>query len=78
MLSTPHTGVVVHGALMPILYILLAPFSIIARKLTIPLVVRARDGVALAKHVSRPPLTIPLQYRDASSVLTCPFIRYSG
>ena len=70
MLSTPCTVGTVEGALMPIPYIILAPFSTVARKLTIPLGVKVRNGVALAKHLHRPPSTIPLQYRDASSVLT--------
>ena len=78
MIGTPCTVDTVGGALMPILYILLAPFSSVAHKLTLPLFVRACSGTALAKRGYHPPLTIPLQYRDASSVLTCPFVRYSG
>ena len=74
MKGTPCTVGTVSGALMPILYILLAPFSIVARKLTLPLIVRAHDDTALAKRECRPPLTIPLQYRDASSVLTFPLL----
>ena len=55
---------------MPIFYILLGPFSSVAHKQTLPLFVRARNGTALAKRRYRSPLTIPLQYRDASIVLT--------
>ena len=70
MISMPYTVGTVDGTLMPILTVLSALFSTAARKLTLPAVARAHDSTALARRMYRPPLTIPLQYRVASSVLT--------